>query len=143
MLCVGWGDVAGADKGVPKTCVRVNRCGGAFSGRRQGGVVSLRPSRCALLGRALPSSPSWGCKRAAWLEGEAWPSPVLRCHSDKAPVLPRALPPYSGETGLLGCADPEWRGLSLGAGEAFRATWDPWGAPAFPTVGWSLKTLSS
>lgn len=88
MLCVGWGDVAGADKGVPKTCVRVNRCGGASSGSRQGGMVSLRPSRCALLGRALPPSPSWGREREAWLEGGAWSSPVLRCDSDRSPSSP-------------------------------------------------------
>lgn len=52
ILCYvcGVGDVAGADKGAPKTCVRVSCCRRASSGGRQRGVVSLRAGRYPLLG---------------------------------------------------------------------------------------------
>lgn len=52
ILCYvcGVGDVAGADKRAPKTCVRVNCCRRASSGSRQRGMVSLRAGRYPLLG---------------------------------------------------------------------------------------------
>ena len=126
ILCYvcGVGDVAGADKGAPKTCVRVNCCRGPIqeAGRE---AWPLPPA-------GLSSALFAQLGRCGWRERPS-PPPSCAVTVTRSPPSPGALgPPHLLERWVFLAMLTLSGGVSLGAGEAFKAAWDSRGLLPFP-----------